>query len=1198
MNSLAIMRSKFKGSHHYMMPGRPSIRGVVLGLALAGLALCIIPAVAQTSGENSPAEVRIVEVQQSVEIMPSGAQTWVLTQTNQVLHSGDRLRTGLNSRAALLWYDQSMVSFGPLSEIEILPPNSPGSLCGVQVIKGIMSFFHRDKPGSIRILTRSGVAGVEGTEFVLETGTVNGVDRSTLSLIDGIVQLSNPQGSLLLTNRQQAVMETGAAPVRTPGFIANNILQWCFYYPAVLDLGDLSLTSEETNGLRDSLDAYRAGDLLGALAAYPTNRQPASDDERIFHAALLLSVGQVAPVEAELDALPPGGQGDRLQRLAHALRTLIAAVKRQTISPAQAPQLPTELLAQSYYEQSRALGQESLIAALDFAQRAATASPAFGFAWSRAAELEFGFGHTGKSAQALDNSLQLSPRNAQALALKGFVLAAQNRIPEATDWFNRAITADSALGNAWLGRGLCRIRRGDAAGGRADLLVAAALEPQRALFRSYLGKAYADAGMDSRANRELDLAMGLDPSDPTAWLYFALLRQQENRINQAVSDLETSQSLNDNRSLFRSRLLLDQDRAVRSANLASVYDDAGMTNVSVPEAARAVTDDYANYSAHLFLSDSYDVLRDPTRFNLRYETVWFNELLLANLLSPVGAGRLAQNVTEQEYSKLLQSDGLGFANTTSAATDKSITELASQYGTYGRSSYALDLDYQHNNGVRVNNDLDSIEWYTTLKQQVTANDTAFALIKYENYHSGDNFQYYQPTNARPNYRFDEYQQPILTAGWHHDWGPGVHTLLFGGRLVNDQRFSDLQTPQLLLIEDTSGNFVGNDSAEKFDVNYRSQLEVYTMELSQIFEWDRVTLVAGARYQEGTYDTTVTFTNPPALVPTLFANPSDTTSVHSDFRRTTGYGYLTVEPLDRIWLTGGLTYDIMEYPLNFRNPPLTSGQASQSQIGPKAALVWEPAPVVTFRGMYSRSLGGASLDESYRLEPSQLAGFPQTFRSLISESVVGSVAAPEYDIYAGAMDLKFPSKTYANVEIEQLDSKVNRTIGIFNLQNSLAPYVPDSTPESLNYRENLVKVNVNKLLGQYFGVGAGYQIDWVRLDDVLTDVPQTALPTAQQQDEATLEQTSAYIIFNHPSGFYARADATWYRQHNSGYNPAQPGDNFFQENIFAGYRCLNRHLDLELGIQNIGGQNYNLNPLNVYAELPRKQVYTATLNFTF
>ncbi len=108
----------------------------------------------------------------------------------------------------------------------------------------------------------------------------------------------------------------------------------------------------------------------------------------------------------------------------------------------------------------------------------------------------------------------------------------------------------------------------------------------------------------------------------------------------------------------------------------------------------------------------------------------------------------------------------------------------------------------------------------------------------------------------------------------------MHTLLFGGRLVDDQRFSDLATPQLLFIQDPTGNIIGNDNSERFDVNYRSQLEIYTVELNQIFQWDRVTLSAGARYQSGTFDTTMTFTNPPALVPFLFTNPSDTTTVNS------------------------------------------------------------------------------------------------------------------------------------------------------------------------------------------------------------------------------------------------------------------------------------------------------------------------------
>jgi hypothetical protein len=62
--------------------------------------------------------------------------------------------------------------------------------------------------------------------------------------------------------------------------------------------------------------------------------------------------------------------------------------------------------------------------------------------------------------------------------------------------------------------------------------------------------------------------MRLDPNDPTAWLYSALLNDQRNSINQAIEDLEHSEALNDNRAVFRSKFSLDQDAAVRSANLA------------------------------------------------------------------------------------------------------------------------------------------------------------------------------------------------------------------------------------------------------------------------------------------------------------------------------------------------------------------------------------------------------------------------------------------------------------------------------------------------------------------------------------------------------------------------------------------------------------------------------------------------------
>src|SRR5262245_25865072 len=167
-----------------------------------------------------------------------------------------------------------------------------------------------------------------------------------------------------------------------------------------------------------------------------------------------------------------------------------------------------------------------------------------------------------------------------------------------------------------------------------------------------------------------------------------------------------SQTLNTNRSVFRSRLLLDQDQAVRSANLAAIYRDAGMFDVSVQEASRAVNYDYGNYSAHLFLADGYDYLRDPKNINLRYEAPWFSEFLVATLLAPAGAGSLSQSISQQEYSRFFEGNHFGVFSATEYESGGNWTQLGSQYGIIGNSSYSLDASYRTDNGQRPNNDFE------------------------------------------------------------------------------------------------------------------------------------------------------------------------------------------------------------------------------------------------------------------------------------------------------------------------------------------------------------------------------------------------------------------------------------------------------------------------------------------------------------
>jgi outer membrane receptor protein involved in Fe transport len=329
------------------------------------------------------------------------------------------------------------------------------------------------------------------------------------------------------------------------------------------------------------------------------------------------------------------------------------------------------------------------------------------------------------------------------------------------------------------------------------------------------------------------------------------------------------------------------------------------------------------------------------------------------------------------------------------------------------------------------------------------------------------------------------------------------------------------------------------------------------------------------------------------LPLLFTPTAN--SISENFERITGYGYLTVELLERLWLTGGFAYDQVTYPDNYRQPPVSSGEDERSQLGPKAALVWNPIPQVTLRGVYSRSLGGVSLDESYRLEPTQLAGFPQAFRSLISESIVGSVSAPSYDTLGGALDLKLGPRTFAGIQVERLTTDVQRTDGDFVLQNGV---LPGSTPETLNYKEYDLSVSLNQLVGDKIVLGTSYSITRSDLHDVLTDIPVSVLATADQMEKSTLQQAEGYVQFNHPSGFFTRAEAHWYGQSNSGWTPAEPGDHFFQYNLFAGYYFAHRRAELQIGILNLTGENYNLNPLTPYQGLPTSRVFEAKLNFMF
>jgi Tfp pilus assembly protein PilF len=1146
----------------------------------------------------------VVSFQGKVEVQRAGAKAWDLAYTNQVLETGDRLRTGERCRAVIRMSDQTLLRIGELGLVEI--PATQDQRSRFRFLKGVFYFFHRGPPGEYEVQTPGLATIIRGTEFNLEVSE-DGV--TSIAMIDGTVEMTNAQGYLLLRSGEVGQAKAGEKPLLMPVLETINIIQWNLYYPGFLYLPELGLTLEESDLLKDSLEAYRLGDVALAVERFPHKHIGLSAHQRLFQAALLLGVGKVEESEKLLALLASAeystGEPSRFREIATALRKIVGAVQFKEWSDSTRPETASGWLAEVYYQQSRS----RLEAARAAARKATELGPDFAFAWEQLAELEFGFGRIREAQKALDKARVLAPRNAQAWALEGFLLLAQNQVVRGRAAFAQAIALDGSLANGWLGHGLATIRQGRIKDGLNDLEVAATVEPQRAIIRSYLGKAFQQNGDELHALAELDLARIFDLRDPTPWFYSALIRRQQNRLNDAVNDLEHSQLLNKNRSVYRSQLLLDQDRAVRSANLAAVYREAGLIEPGFQEAVKAVSADYANYSAHLFLADTYDALRDPQQVNLRYEAPWLREYLLAQLLAPVGAGQLSPNVTAFEYSRLFERDRLGLASSTEYGSQGDWRQTASQFGAIHNLSYAVDTLYLSQTGDRPNNDLEELGVTVRVKEQFTPQDTVFLQVDQMDAKSGDLAQYYDPRSASTGLRVHETQTPNLVAGYHHQWSPESHTLFLGSFLQNSIRWTDPEEPMTLLFKSfTSGRTVTATSYPSLD--YRNDFTAYAAELQHLWQHGGNTLILGGRLETGTFDMENKFgpSLPARLGSILISSPAWTGQASTSTERLSFYGYNNWQVFDWLGLIGGLSYDYLSFPDNVNYPPVSGTTTSTSQVSPKAGLVLTPGRDTTLRFGYTRSLGGVSYENSYRLEPSQIAGFSQAYRSLIPESVAGSVSGERMETIGVAVQQKIGRATYVSAEAQRLSSEANRAVGAlgvaFSVPNGIptfdsVKFFPATLAEHLDYTENSLALTFNQLWGRDWSFGSRYCLSQAELRNRFRDLPGNSMPAMGEGDQTGLmHRVNLSVLFNHPSGFFSQLEALWMAQLNEGYNPPLPNDDFWQLNGYIGYRFFQRRAEGRLGLLNLTGQDYHLNPLNLTTELPRERTLVLSFRWVF
>lgn len=303
------------------------------------------------------------------------------------------------------------------------------------------------------------------------------------------------------------------------------------------------------------------------------------------------------------------------------------------------PFSPSALLLQAWLLRSRG----DLEGALKAVRASLDRDPFLLPALVQSAEIFMGMEREKESRDLLREIARLYPESAHVSVLQGFIHLARAEGHGAETAFRTALDRDPEMAEAFMGLGIHHMREGRGRDALEAFLSATLLAPYTSLPQSYLAKALHQLGRSTDALAVLSRAQALDPMDPTPDLYKALILRDLHRPGEAIRALESSIEKNDGRCVYRSRFLLDQDRAVRNVSLAEAYRDMGQGARARQRAVLSSRDDPANSGAHLFLASTF-LEGGKTRAGIR-------EMLRARLLMPVNANSFD---TFHDYTMLFE----------------------------------------------------------------------------------------------------------------------------------------------------------------------------------------------------------------------------------------------------------------------------------------------------------------------------------------------------------------------------------------------------------------------------------------------------------------------------------------------------------------------------------------------------------------
>ena len=1088
---------------------------------------------------------QLVSAQGTVEVQRDSAAQWLPATLGEALCEGDTIRAGKYSRAEAALINEAVLRIDQNTAIrlvDIAVDKERKSL--LSLAKGAFSSLSR-KPRRLTVSTPYVNGTIEGTEFLV---SLDG-ERAEIKVLEGAVVAENEHGRVRLGPGEGAVTAPGGAPQPYLLVRPRDAVHWALHYPPVVYPDADGWPAADWRGPAiASVSAFQRGDTGAAFAALEPI--PASvDDPRLltYRASLLLSVGRVDDARAAIDRVlrADPGQGD-----ANALLAILAVVQDpdgdQALAVANravelAPEAPAPWMALSYARQARF----DLAGALAAARQALALTPDNALAWARSAELQLALGERDAALAAARRAAELQPGLSRTRTIQGFAHLARGETGAAATAFRDAIERDQADPLPRLGLGLATIRGGDLANGRREIEIAASLDPNNALIRSYLGKAYFEEKREALVEREYATAHELDPLDPTPLFYRALHRQTDNRPVAALADMQQAIALNDNRAVYRSRLLLDADLAARSASQARLYSDLGFEQLALVEGWKSVNTDPANHSAHRLLADAY-------AGRPRHEIARVSELLQSQLLQPLNITPIAPQLAESnlflisasgpatlgfnEFNQVFNSDGLRLQTSALAGERDTHGADAVVSGIQGNLSFSFGGFHYRTDGFRDNADQSDDMANAFVQYDLSTATSVQAEYRYRDNERGDVQQRFFAEDVFDTLR-DAQEKESFRIGGRHDLAP--NSTLLASFIYQDSktrsRVDDFPFPGAFL-----DGRVPEDSR--------------TLELQHLYRSEMFNLRVGAGLVD--LDREEEFG---VGLPGLPPMPSTT---DADLTHLNGYGYADIQLLEEVVATVGLSYDDID----------ADNDDDRDQLNPKLGITWTPLAGTTVRAAAFKVLKRTLITDQ-TLEPTQVAGFNQFY---------DDINLTEAWNYGAALDQQFGARLFGGVELTARDLQVPGVV----VSDLGMP-----TEVELDWYEYIGRAYLFATPTERVALRAEYIVERFERDEV-------------GPEELTTQRVPLGIRVFDPSGLGAFLTATYWHQDGRFAGFLEPGiragkDKFWLVDAGISYRLPGRYGILSVAGTNLTDENFQFFEVdfdNPEIQPTRSLIFRITLAF--